>query len=194
MQYISLRVMNMVRRALVQNPEMTNEALYSAAVALDPDIGKLTMRQFHARYPLQVRRRELGALAAPRPRSAEEAGVVGSTASQNGDQGAKVLEPVVETETEESSTPWPIEFWPEAATVRPAPEPPRQRKRKRRKRKMRVAGRRAGVAANGARDQVRAVLIGFAAAVAAAETASDMVDALASIDDTVAAAIAAARN
>jgi hypothetical protein len=60
MQEISVRVLNMVRRTLLEHPEMDDRTLYAAAVALEPSIGDLTLQQFQARYPHRVRKKELG--------------------------------------------------------------------------------------------------------------------------------------
>jgi hypothetical protein len=60
MQEISIRVMNMIRRTLMEHPEVTDRTLYAAAVALEPLIGNLSLQQFRARYPGHVRRKELG--------------------------------------------------------------------------------------------------------------------------------------
>lgn len=60
MQEISIRVMNMVRRTLLENPEVSDRTLYSAAIALDPSIEGLTFQRFQARYPRRVRRMEIG--------------------------------------------------------------------------------------------------------------------------------------
>jgi len=60
MQEISVRVLNMVRRTLLEHPEMDDRTLYAAAVALEPSIGDLTLQQFQARYPRHVRNKELG--------------------------------------------------------------------------------------------------------------------------------------
>lgn len=60
MQEISIRVMNMVRRTLLESPDVADRVLYAAAVSLDPSIGNLSLQQFQARYPRHVRRFELG--------------------------------------------------------------------------------------------------------------------------------------
>jgi hypothetical protein len=63
MQDKSIRVMNMVRRTLLENPDVPDRVLYAAAVSLESSIGDLSLKQFQARYPQHVRRFELG----PRP-------------------------------------------------------------------------------------------------------------------------------
>jgi hypothetical protein len=65
---ISQRILDMVRRELVQNPEIENAVLFQKARDLDPDaMQDLDRRQFNARYPLRVKRFEL---LSRKPRSA----------------------------------------------------------------------------------------------------------------------------
>lgn len=52
------KVMAMVEAELKKNAKATNEALFEKAQKIDKAVGKLTIRQFHARYPLQVKRRK----------------------------------------------------------------------------------------------------------------------------------------
>jgi hypothetical protein len=59
MSDVSERIKNMVRRTLAGAPETSNQELYDKAVEMEPSIADLTLRQFNARYPLQVRRWEL---------------------------------------------------------------------------------------------------------------------------------------
>lgn len=57
---ISQRILDMVRRELVQNPDVDNAVLYDKAVELDPEaMEDVDRRQFNARYPLRVKRFEL---------------------------------------------------------------------------------------------------------------------------------------
>jgi hypothetical protein len=51
--------MNMVRRRILEDPGVTNDVLFAAAIEIEPEIGSLNARQFNARYPLRVRRWEL---------------------------------------------------------------------------------------------------------------------------------------
>jgi hypothetical protein len=56
--------MDMVRRELVERPDIDNATLFEKAQAIDPAAMEgIDRRQFNARYPLQVKRREM----APRP-------------------------------------------------------------------------------------------------------------------------------
>lgn len=61
---VSERIMDMVRRELVEHPGIDNAALFEKAQRLDPPaMDGVDRRQFNARYPLQIKRREMG----PRP-------------------------------------------------------------------------------------------------------------------------------
>lgn len=51
------KVMSLVERELEKDPQIENQALYEKAQKVDPEVAKLTLRQFHAKYPLQVKRR-----------------------------------------------------------------------------------------------------------------------------------------
>ncbi len=59
---VSQRILDMVRRELVHDPEVDNAVLYEKAKALDAAAMKdVDRRQFNARYPLRVKRFELKA-------------------------------------------------------------------------------------------------------------------------------------
>lgn len=74
------RVMDMVREELAKNPDITNEELFEKAKAIDPEIANLSMRQFNARYPLQVKRAQGRAPGAEAPRGRQRrAGAARST-------------------------------------------------------------------------------------------------------------------
>ncbi len=49
-------VMAMIKDELQKNPDISNQELFEKAQSVDPDIAKLSARQFNARYPLQVKR------------------------------------------------------------------------------------------------------------------------------------------
>lgn len=51
-------VMSMVRAELEKDPDVENKVLYAKAQEVDDAIGDLSLRQFHARYPLQVKRQK----------------------------------------------------------------------------------------------------------------------------------------
>lgn len=54
------KVMEMVEKELKKNPDISNEELFEKAAKIDSSVKNLTLRQFHARYPLQVKRRRGG--------------------------------------------------------------------------------------------------------------------------------------
>ena len=64
-------VMEYVERTLEANPGITNADLFAGACEIDPSVGQLTGRQFHAKYPLQVKAR-LARAAAPEPETPPE--------------------------------------------------------------------------------------------------------------------------
>lgn len=71
---ISQRVLDMVRRELVQNPDVDNAVLYDKAHSLDPESMKdVDRRQFNARYPLRVKRFELKARTSGKPKPPKQA-------------------------------------------------------------------------------------------------------------------------
>lgn len=51
------KVMEFVEKEIKKNPDVETQTLYDKAKEVDKGVGKLTLRQFHARYPLQVKRR-----------------------------------------------------------------------------------------------------------------------------------------
>jgi hypothetical protein len=64
-------VMEYVERTLDENPGVTNADLFAGAREIDPSVGQLTARQFHAKYPLQVKAR-LARAAAPETKTPPE--------------------------------------------------------------------------------------------------------------------------
>lgn len=53
---VNPKVLSYVRSALKRNPDRTNQSLYEKASEMDPEIVKMSLRRFHALYPLQVKR------------------------------------------------------------------------------------------------------------------------------------------
>lgn len=52
------KVMAVVEKELEKNPDASVQDLYDKAKSVKSAIGKLTLRQFNARYPLQVKRKK----------------------------------------------------------------------------------------------------------------------------------------
>lgn len=51
------KVMAMVEKELKKNPDVSVDELQEKATSVNKDVASLTARQFHARYPLQIKRR-----------------------------------------------------------------------------------------------------------------------------------------
>jgi hypothetical protein len=51
------KVFAAVEAALAKNPAASVDELFALAKGINSSVGRLTKRQFHARYPLQVKRR-----------------------------------------------------------------------------------------------------------------------------------------
>ena len=52
------KVMKFVEGQLKKDPQVSNATLFEGAKKIDRGVGKLSNRQFHAKYPLQVKRRK----------------------------------------------------------------------------------------------------------------------------------------
>jgi hypothetical protein len=57
MAQIDDKVMSAVEAALKDNPSASVDELFEIARGINPEMGELSKRQFHARYPLQVKRK-----------------------------------------------------------------------------------------------------------------------------------------
>ncbi|MDT8368857.1 MAG: hypothetical protein RQ745_06590 [Longimicrobiales bacterium] len=51
-------VMEMVEKELKRKPDTSTTELFELAKAMDPSINEMSVRQFHARYPLQLKRQK----------------------------------------------------------------------------------------------------------------------------------------
>ena len=65
---IDEKVMKMVEAELDKDPTASVDDLYEKAKKVSKNIGKLSLRQFNARYPLQVKRRRSLKKSAGKPR------------------------------------------------------------------------------------------------------------------------------
>jgi hypothetical protein len=194
----SLRIMNMVRRRILENPAVTNEELFEAAVQLEPSVRDLNLRQFNARYPLQVRRWEL---SQPKPTYRMPAAMTESPAGTEAEVDGGHAPPVeAATPATAAAPPAAVEpafaqepEFPEqtavAAEPSPAPAPAPQRRRQaaaRRKPRSRVVAEpAAAVVDEAARREVRLKLMRFAESIARAGTIPDAIRSLAALDDVV---------
>lgn len=77
-------IMRMVRKELEKDPDIENQRLYEKAKEIDGSIGDLTLRQFHARYPLQVKRQK-----AQQSRGRKKKKQKGKTASRKATGGGR---------------------------------------------------------------------------------------------------------
>lgn len=62
------KVMAMVEKELEKNPDVSVDELQAKGASINNDVASLTARQFHARYPLQVKRRKAMASDAAAPK------------------------------------------------------------------------------------------------------------------------------
>ena len=147
------RVMEMVEAELAKNPSISSEELYKRAQDVDASIGDLNLRQFHARYPLQVKRR-----AARAGKATAEA--------------AKVEAPKAETTRAESA--------PAAPRRGRRAEQPKPRRRSLRRQPTAPEPPAATPTIN--REVIRAALLQFAEAVAAADDAAELVKVVGSVE------------
>ena len=69
MSDIDEKVLSAVEAELKKNPEATVDELFAIALGVNEAVAGLSKRQFHARYPLQVKRK----LSPPRPRRPRQA-------------------------------------------------------------------------------------------------------------------------
>lgn len=67
---IDEKVLGAVEEALEKNPQATVDELFALAISVNPAVASLSKRQFHARYPLQIKRK----MAPARPRKPRSRG------------------------------------------------------------------------------------------------------------------------
>jgi uncharacterized membrane protein len=176
-------VMSWVKAELKSNPKVSVDELIAGAVKLNSEIAELTKRQFHARYPLQVKRaarRAADAAAGIKPRrrrcsapAAEAAPAPEAEAAAPAEEApapAAAPEPAAEAAPEA-----PAEAAPEAA---PAPEAePAAPEAEPAEPEAAPAGP--------DREAIRKVLFTFAADIIAAEGTTGVVRVLAALDDYI---------
>ncbi len=83
------KVMAMVEAELGKDPDASNADLFAKAKKISRSMAKLTKRQFHAQYPLQVKRRK-GGSAGPKKRKAKVAAAKRATRRSNAPRAAAV--------------------------------------------------------------------------------------------------------
>lgn len=77
------KVMQYVERELAKNPDVSNDTLLEGAKKIDKSVTELTPRQFHAKYPLQVKRRS-GKSSAKKKKSSAKASRRGGAKATRG--------------------------------------------------------------------------------------------------------------
>jgi len=167
---VNARVMDMVRRELEKNRSVPNEDLFAKAKKIDPSLSRLDIRQFHAKYPLQVKRALGGERRGGRP--------PGSGARKRGRPPGKTAAAAAKTGTGRPRG------RPRKAAVAAPPQTGTGRARGRpRKTALAVP---APVATTGSgRDSVRTLLLQFAKQVAGADGKADVVDVLSGLEGWV---------
>ena len=84
-------VMKFIEKELARDPGVSNATLFEGAKLIDKAIGKLNPRQFHAKYPLQVKRRLGGAGSGRAAPARARAKAARRPRVSTGDAGAAVL-------------------------------------------------------------------------------------------------------
>lgn len=83
------KVMQFVEKELAKKPNIQTAELQEKAKGVDASVGKLTLRQFNARYPLQVKRKQ--APSRPRRRRGRGARYARGKGAANREAMRKVL-------------------------------------------------------------------------------------------------------
>jgi hypothetical protein len=176
------RVMEMVRKELQKNPAISSQDLFEKAKKLDSSMNGLSIRQFHASYPLQVKRLAKGGARGGRPRKVAGAGRRAGGTAGPGKRGRRAAKAAAATG---------------GATTAGAPRGRRRRGRPPGRPRSVASGGAAGAAApataapsasrsgGGDREAVRTLLLRFAGEVAAAEGTSDMLKVIGGMDSYV---------
>lgn len=158
MANVDEKVMAMVEAELAKNPDTGSSDLFEMAKAEEPSIGELSLRQFHARYPLQVKRRAAAAASA----------APGKKAASKKARSRKAASKKAPTKTKAAK---------KTKAVREKPEPKAAARGGRRRRGL--LGRREPL---DPREAVRGILMRFATELASADAKADVVKVLAGAD------------
>ncbi|MEX0893675.1 MAG: hypothetical protein WEB88_16030 [Gemmatimonadota bacterium] len=169
------RVMAMVKEELARNPDASVSDLQDKATKLDASIGQLTTRQFHARYPLQVKRAKAAAKGG-RGAGRKKATKKRATKKRAGTKRAAAKKTAAKKP---------------AAKRGPAKRRGRPRKSATKKAAAKKTARRGGAAKKAASagtrrgrsgESVKDVLVDFAGQLAGADTATDLVRVMGELD------------
>lgn len=152
------RVMEMVRREVEKNPSVPSQELFDKAKKMDSGLSRLDIRQFHASYPLQVKRLMKKSAGGGVPR-----GSAAPAPARRGPGRPRKAQAAAKTTTAKAAEKTPV-------------------RRARRTRAAKPAAATASVAARGGRDTVRSILIKFAGEIAAADQKADVVQVIGGMD------------
>jgi hypothetical protein len=83
------KILALMESELGKNPKAATADLFNKAKALDSSIGKLSLRQFHARYPLQIKRRRKRGRPRQKAKSATAGRRRGRRSAQSGREGLR---------------------------------------------------------------------------------------------------------
>lgn len=169
------KVMALVETELGKNPLASVDDLFQKAKAAAPSIGKLTKRQFHAQYPLQVKRRKKASTKeAAAPKAKAKPAARKKAAAKKQPAKAKAA---------------PKKKQPAKAKAAPRARPTRAR------RAPRAAAAPPATKPSADREAIRETFLKFATDMAAAQERQDLVKLLSRVDryvDTVVKAAGAA--
>lgn len=168
------RVMDMVRRELEKDRDVATDDLFQKAVKIDGSVSDLTTRQFHAKYPLQVKRAmKRGGSGKKRSRATKRA------KSAKRARGGRTTKKAAKQTRRSRKT-----AQRKSATTKRASRP---RKRTRRA----TAATAPASGSTSARDAVRRLLLQFGKEIAGADGKADMLDVLTGVDGWVDRVVAA---
>jgi hypothetical protein len=189
------RVMDMVRREVAKNPDVKSGVLYEQAKKVDRSMSSLSLRQFHARYPLQVKRAMAlgGGKRRKKPANGRRKKPVNGRRKGAAGRKAAGASPTAATKRK-------VRRKRTVAKKRPG-RPAKSTKKRGRpvgsgavapQRRRRGPGRPPAVLVTGERGTVRAVLLEFAGEVVNADSKADMISVISRMDHWVDRVIRAA--
>jgi hypothetical protein len=193
------RIMDMVRKEIDKDPSISSEELYEMAKRSDSGIGSLSVRQFHARYPLQVKRARTNARkgrgAASKKTGARRGRPPGKTGARRG--GARKAATGGTAKKARRGRPPGSGRKAAAKTAaksagKSAVGPRSAGRGGRRPGRPRRTTSASPAPAGPGRDEVRSLLLQFARDIAAAEGKADVVEVIGEVDGWVDRVIAAA--
>jgi hypothetical protein len=187
--------MDMVRREVAKNPDVKSGVLYEQAKKVDRSMSSLSLRQFHARYPLQVKRAMALGGGKRRKKPANGRRKKPANGRRKGAAGRKAAGASPTAATKRKVTR-------KRTVAKKRPGRPAKSTKKRGRpvgsgavapqRRRRGPGRPPAVLVTGERGTVRAVLLEFAGEVVNADSKADMISVISRMDHWVDRVIRAA--